>query len=105
MKDFHSVIQPQPNVNNIEWSDEDCDYIFASSAVVSSETASSSRKVIHMNTADKICWFILFALITQFFPWLICLKTSFNAVSVLGCIAYSAITLSLIASMTIFGDK
>ena len=65
--DFHSLIQPQPEVNNLVyrddesqgrallWSDEDCDYIFsdanrkdgfaittASSAVVPCGTASSS---------------------------------------------------------------
>jgi hypothetical protein len=44
--DFHSFIQPQPSTTNVNWSDEDCDYIFAtieSSAVVSGETASSSH--------------------------------------------------------------
>ena len=100
MRDFHSTIQQQPNVNNIEWSDDDCDYIFASSAVVSSETASSSTRNLNMNLIDRIFWFLLFAIITQSMPWLICITSSFNAVSVLGCIVYSAITLFLIGSMT-----
>lgn len=26
--DFHSTIQPQPSTTNVNWSDEDCDYIF-----------------------------------------------------------------------------
>ena len=42
--DFHSVIQPQPDVNNIPWSDEDCDYIFpvASSEACPCGASSSS---------------------------------------------------------------
>jgi len=41
--DFHALIQPVPSTTNVSWSDESCDYIFepVSSAVVSSETASS----------------------------------------------------------------